>query len=358
MTRNAAPRPAPSLPDSADDGWDMPPRREGQVMADMPRTSEPAEPDRPLMTGRGVLTPAEIQALLRPDLSDMGPEPPPAGAQARPVEEFAAESLRLRNEDHDIARRFAARLSMAMREHCGLPIAAAVAATGRGPFDAAVRQADEDRGQAIACFATRAGDIGAMLVLSPGLAQLLIETACGSRERGGPVRPLSPIDTALLEALVRPLAQAVSPELGFSGIETELVFAASIAPPAEAMVTEFSMRMQTDIFRAQLIVTAEIAGPRTEAPAPVTVNAHPAQGALSATLTARVACLAVPLSKLSGLKPGATLLLGVPADQPVELISGGDGGVLAAEAEIGRRGGRIALRITRRGPALGPLSRV
>ncbi len=77
-------------------------------------------------------------------------------------------------------------------------------------------------------------------------------------------------------------------------------------------------------------------------------------GALSATLTVRVASLAVPLSKLSGLKPGATLLLGVPADQPIELISGGDGGIKVAEAEIGRRGGRIALRITRRSSALGP----
>jgi flagellar motor switch protein FliM len=359
MTRNsAAPRPAPALPDSADDGWDMPPRRQGQVMADMPRSFEAAEPDRPLMTARGLLSPAEIEALLRPDLSDLPPEPAPVATATRPVEEFGA-PVQQRHEDHDTARRFAARLSMAMRESCGLPIAAAVTGIGRGPFDAAVRQSDEDRGQAIACFATRDGDIGAMLVLSPGLAQLLIETACGARERAGAARPLSPIDLALLEALVRPLAQGVASELSFSGIETELAFAAAIAPPSEALVTEFSMRVQTETFRAQLIVAGAIASPpKPEAgQGPVTVNAHPAQGALSATLTVRVASLAVPLSKLSGLKPGATLLLGVPADQPVELISGGEGGVLAAEAEIGRRGGRIALRITRRGPALGPLSR-
>jgi len=357
MTRNsAAPQTASALPDSADDGWDMSPRREGQVMVDLPRGFEPAEPDRPLPTGRGLLTPAEIEALLRPDLSDLPPEP--AAANARPVEEFAAPS-RPGPQDNDLARRLAARLSMGLRESCGLPVAAMVAGTARSRFEVAVRLADEDRGQAIACFATRSGDIGAMLILSPGLAQLLIETACGARERGGAVKPLSPIDLALLEALVRPLAQAISPQLCFSSLETEAVFAASIAPPADVLDCELSMRVKADTFRAQLILTGDLAGiPTTDemaiAPPRGPVSAH---GALSATLTARVASLAVPLSKLSGLKPGATLLLGVPADQPVELISGGDCGVLVAEAEIGRRGGRVALRITRRAAALGPLSR-
>ncbi|MEQ9504868.1 MAG: FliM/FliN family flagellar motor switch protein [Hyphomonas sp.] len=302
------------------------------------------------MTARGLLSPAEIEALLRPDLSDLPPEAPVAAA--RPVEDFAAPQP-ANTQDHDLARRLAARLSLGLRESCGLPVAAMVAGTAHGPFETAVRQADEDRGQAIACFATRGGDIGAMLVLSPALSQLLIETACGARERGGAVKPLSPIDLALLEALVRPLAQAISPELSFANIETEAVFAASIAPPADAFVTEFSMRLQADTFRAQLIITR----PLTGAPAAEAAHAPQArtvQGGLSATLTVRIASLAVPLSRLSDLKPGSTLLLGVPADQPAQLISGGEGGVLAAEAEIGRRGNRVALRITRRGSALGP----
>jgi flagellar motor switch/type III secretory pathway protein FliN len=247
---------------------------------------------------------------------------------------------------------------MCLRESCGLPVAAMVAGTTRTTFESAVRQGDEERGQAIACFATRSGDIGAMLILSPGIAQLLIETACGARERGGPVKPLSPIDLALLEALVRPLAQAISPDLAFAGIETETIFAASIAPPAEALSAELPMRVQAETFRASLILAGDLTGlPPADGIAPAARAPSTVHGSLSATLTVRVASLAVPLSKLSGLKPGATLLLGVPADQPVELISGGDGGVLAAEAEIGRRGGRVALRITRRGPALGPLTR-
>lgn len=359
MTRIAAARePAPALPDSADDGWDMPPRRQGQVMAEMPRAFERAEPDRMLLTGSGKLSAAEIEALLRPDLSDLPPEPPAAPVDARPVQEFAA-PVRTSSNDHNLARRLAARLSMAMRESCGLPIAAMAPSISRAPFETAVRHCGDERGQAIACFATRSGDIGAMLILSPGLAQLLIETACGATRRSGAVPPLSPIDLALLEALLRPLATAISPELGFASLETESLFAVSISPPAEALAAEFSMRVHAEAFGAHLILAGALAAPpQPEAAASLpSGQLHPAQSALSATLTARVASLSVPLSKLSGLRPGATLLLGVPADQPIELISGGEGGVRVAEAEIGRRGGRIALRITRRCAALGPSTR-
>mgnify|MGYP005727223409 FL=1 len=69
---------------------------------------------------------------------------------------------------------------------------------------------------------------------------------------------------------------------------------------------------------------------------------------MTAVLTARVASLSVPLSRLADLKPGSTLLLGLPADQPVELLTGGRDGAVVAEGEIGRKGTRMALRINRR----------
>ena len=54
----------------------------------------------------------------------------------------------------------------------------------------------------------------------------------------------------------------------------------------------------------------------------------------------------------SGSYPGlgSTLLLGVPADQPVELLSGGRAGPVIAEGQIGRKGSKMAVRITRRLP--------
>lgn len=354
MTRIAAvPEPRPSLTDSADDGWAMSARREEQVMTEAPNVFEPIEPSRPLPTRRGLVSAAEIEALLRPDLSDLEPDAPRAApADPRPLANFA-EPAPARSPDNDTGRRFAARLSMAMRESCGVPVAAIATATARGGFETAVKQSDEERGQAIACFASRDGDIAAMLVLAPGIAQLLIETACGARGAPGPVKPLSPIDLALLEALLRPLGGAISSELSFSCLETDAVFAASIAPPAEAVVIDLSLRIQAEAFGARLIVVEGIAAPlQPQTLAKGSDRGSP--GALATVLSARIASLAVPLSKLSGLKPGSTLLLGVPADQPIELLSGGEAGVLAAEAEIGRRGNRVALRITRRGSALGP----
>ena len=59
------------LPLAADDGWDMSPRRESSVRVDMPTSFEPLSPERPLPSARGVLSAAEIEALLRPDLSDL-----------------------------------------------------------------------------------------------------------------------------------------------------------------------------------------------------------------------------------------------------------------------------------------------
>ncbi|MEM9225982.1 MAG: FliM/FliN family flagellar motor C-terminal domain-containing protein, partial [Pseudomonadota bacterium] len=65
----------------------------------------------------------------------------------------------------------------------------------------------------------------------------------------------------------------------------------------------------------------------------------------TAVLTARIARLSVPLSRLTNLKAGSTLLLGLPADQPVEVLSGGRDGPVAFEGEVGRKGNRMAVRI-------------
>ena len=57
-----------NLPLAADDGWDMSPRRESSVRVDMPTSFEPLSPERPLPSARGVLSAAEIEALLTSDM--------------------------------------------------------------------------------------------------------------------------------------------------------------------------------------------------------------------------------------------------------------------------------------------------
>ncbi|MEO1964896.1 FliM/FliN family flagellar motor switch protein [Hyphomonas sp.] len=354
------------LPLAADDGWDMSPRRESAVMVDMPTSFEPLSPDRPLPSARGVLSAAEIEALLRPDLSDLPdnpPEPEPELIADKPLPDVETPAPAPVAEDApatDIpmtARQMASRLSLGLRKGCGLRAAAAARAVREGDFDSGLTGRVAGQGAAIACFAVGEGEVDAMLVLSPELANALIETACGGNGMPGDWSPrdLTPLDSALLEGLVRPLGHAIAPGLSFAGMETEVDFAAALARPGTAEIIDFEIRVDGGRHAARLILSGEISEQdKPEAlPAPQTVQAAaPPAGtppsSVTVLLTARVASLSVPLSRLSDLTAGSTLLLGVPADQPVELLSGGRDGPVVAEAQIGRKGNKMALRISRR----------
>ena len=343
-----------SLPDAAEDGWDVSPRLRRRIMTDKPPMREPAEPDRPIPSGRGVLTAAEIEMLLRPDLSDMDEAEPVPEPAPRPAPELTAASPAEDMARDDAARRISARLSRAMREHCGLAAAFTVKRVSPTSLAQAV-SAREEPGQAIVCCAGADGDVAAMLVIGAGLAQTMVETACGGPVPNGQPRELSPIDLALIEGLTRPLAPVIGGALVFAGVETDPLFAASIAVPGPAFEITLSVRAGGTDWPARLILARPLlaaAEPATPAPA----KAAPAAGALTVLMTARVARVEMPLSRLTSLRPGTTLLLGVPADQPVELLSGGLDGGLAAEGEIGRKGNRMAVRVSRRGPALRPLN--
>jgi len=360
------------LPLAADDGWDMSPRRESAVMVDMPTSFEPLSPNRPLPSARGVLSSAEIEALLRPDLSDMPENPaepvpetiedkllPEVGAHAHEPESPVAAIDTPTTDIPVTARRLASRLSLALRKGCGLRAAAAARSVSDGDFDSGLTGPMTGLGSAIACFAVGEGEVDAMLVLSPELANALIDTACGGGAMPGDWSPreLTPLDSALLEGLVRPLGHAIAPGLGFAGMETEADFAAALARPGTAEIIDFEIRVDGGRHAARLILSGEIADAAEPealpAPRPVQAAAPPADATPSSVtvlLTARVASLSVPLSRLSDLTAGSTLLLGVPADQPVELLSGGRDGPVVAEAQIGRKGNRMALRISRRVP--------
>lgn len=340
--------------DEAEDGWDVSPRLRRRIMTEAPQMREPTPPDRPFPTTRGVLSAAEIEMLLRPDLSDMDDELPVQTPAPQPVPEFAAVPANVNAGREEAARRIAARLSRAMREHSGL--AAAFSVTRVAPVSLAQAvSAREEQGQAIACCAAEGGDVTAMLVLGAGLAQVMIETACGGPVPNGQPRALSPIDLALIEGLARPLAPVIGQGLGFAGVETDPLFAASIAAPGSAFEITLSVRAGGVTWPARLLVLTQYL-PEAAEDAPIAGKAEARANALTVLMTARVARVEMALSKLSSLRPGATLLLGVPADQPVELLSGGIDGDVAAEAQIGRKGNRMAVRVTRRGPALRALN--
>lgn len=321
-------------------------------MADIPPPRQPIEPDRRIPTARGILSPAEIEMLLRPDLSDMD-DLPVAEPEVRRVPELKPDAS-AGSDREDAARRIAARLSRAMREHCGLAAAFTLKRVSPVSLAAAV-SAREERGQAIVCFSGEGGDVPAIFVIGAGLAQLMIETACGGPVPVSQPKPLSPIDLALIEGLARPIAPAIEVGLGYAGVETDPLFAASLAAPGPGYELTFSVRAGGADWPARLIVSEHLLADKSGQNRS-TQDTHTLPAALTVLMTARVASVEMPLSKLTRLRPGATLLLGVPADQPVELLSGGTDGTLAAEGQIGRKGNRMALKITRRGPALRALN--
>jgi flagellar motor switch protein FliM len=333
-------------------------------MVDMPTSFEPLSPDRPLPSARGVLSAAEIEALLRPDLSDLPetpPQPVPGTIADKPLPDVetrtpAPEAADSPTTDIPLtARQLASRLSLGLRKGCGLRAAAAARSVREGDFESGLTGRIAGQGAAIACFAVGEGEVDAMLVLSPELANALIETACGGNGMPGDWAPreLTPLDSALLEGLVRPLGHAIAPGLSFAGMETEVDFAAALARPGTAEIIDFEIRVDGGRHTARLILSGELAaeGDAGALPAPQTAPvAEAPPSSVTVLLTARVASLSVPLSRLSDLTAGSTLLLGVPADQPVELLSGGRDGPVVAEAQIGRKGNKMALRISRRLP--------
>jgi len=313
----------------------------------------PIEPTRPLPTSRGVLSAAEIEMLLRPDLSDMD-DLPSETPELKVVPELTVAPPAAGAAREDAAWRISARLSRAMREHCGLAAAFNVQRISPASLAQAV-SAREEQGQAIVCCAGADGDVAAMLVIGAGLAQIMIETACGGPVPNGQPTQLSPIDLALMEGLTRPLAPFIGGGLGFAGVETDPLFAASIATPGAAYEITFSVRAGGADWPARLLLAQELLPEATDVHE-MTAKTDRSASTLTVLMTARAARVEMPLSRLASLRPGVTLLLGVPADQPVELLSGGLDGEVAAEAQIGRKGNRMALRISRRGPALRALN--
>ena len=310
------------------------------------------DPERPFPTGRGVLTADEIEALLRPDL----PEPPRAPVtRPRDVPDLTpVDEPRLSQE---MAERLTARMGLTVHQATGLGLAFDVLETRQTAMRVALPV--PETGAAYACFASADGDVAAVLCLSAFAASTLVDASCGaSAATLKSVRPrlLTEIDTALLGRALAPLASLL-PGTTLQCLESRAAFTLSILPPGEGIVLDLSLRLDTVSACASLVLADHMAeqlvgrlGPSKADPA--TPISGERRGELTALLTARIASLSVPVSRLANLTPGDTLLLGLPADEPVQLLSGGRDGLVAAEGEVGRKGKRMAVRIRRRGPAL------
>jgi len=343
----------PALKVETDDDWSMSDRREREVMREAEAMSDSPE-DRPILSSRGKLTKAEIEALLRPDLSDHDFE------ESAPIAETAEREFTIFEEtpggpssrDRDDARAVAAAISLGLRQDCRLPAAAHVAGISSGDFSNVFTGSTQ--GSACLFFKNQRGQIVCALTLSSKLTTSLIDIACGGEgELGGVAgRALTIIDGEMLSSLLGPLAPSLGTDFTLARTEIDARFASAMSPPGQSEIIDLSVTLGGVEASARLAILHS----QSEGQA-VSEFDHPSADFAVAVLTARLASLSVPVSALSNLKPGSVLKLGIPADQPVELLSGGRDGAVAAEGEIGRKGNSIAVRVTRRGAYLRKASR-
>lgn len=291
---------------------------------------------------RGVLTPAEIEALLRPDIPEDAFEEPKevtAYADAGSFAEGVSDALR------DDAGVLAARLTLALRKACEVPAIVTVESAMHSPLSYLVSQ---DKGEPVlVLFADQHGDLVAGLTLDARLAITIIDQVCGGSGLGEAplyVRKLSLLDKSILEEVLRPLANALDPSFSIACIEANRSAAHALLPPGKAKLAELSCQIGNCIGRAAfarlLPDTARETGSQP-------VGLSSSAGQIETRLIARIASLSVPVSHLANLKAGSILLLGLPPDQPVELLSGGYQGEVLAEGDIGRKGNKVAVRVTK-----------
>ncbi len=299
------------------------------------------DPDRPIPTARGVLSAAEIEALLRPNL----PEPEPVvDTSPKTVPDFGETE----REDLDAAERLAARLSLTLRRQSELPLALSLVQVSRQAWRYGLP--DPGTGAAFLAFGDADGNVEAVLVVSGALAAGLVDAACGADgELVASARPrgLTDIDARLISRLFEPIGPNL-PGGELLCLETRRAFALALLPPGEAHILEFTAQLDELSGTAHLLLGSWPQSRADRASAPRAEDAGRGPDGLTALLTARIASLSVPVSRLSDLKPGDTLLLGVPADEPVQLLSGGRDGAVVAEGEVGRKGMRMAVRVRER----------
>ena len=298
-------------------------------------------------TARGVLSADEIEALLRPTLPQAALEDvpiPPEQIAPKPTEFFDPTPTPDPDLISPASQALAARLSMALGKGTG--IKAAVTAAQYAMIErTALAGLLHGKSSAIACLGVSETDIRALVCLPPDLADAIIAKACGSSGSTGRIGDgwaLSAIDCALLEQLLEPIGAAVHPGLTLQSIETDIPYVTSLLPVQQVNITEFGV--EADGIHSDLaVIQGDLDALESRAPETATESAP-----VTALATARLASLSVPLSRITALKAGSTLLLGLPPDQPVELLSGGLNGTPAYEGRMGRKGNKVAIKISKK----------
>ena len=301
---------------------------------------KPAKQQTDFPNLRNVLTSDEIDALLRPKLPDHLTAPDePEHITPKPILELTRQDTA---PDLMAAGQLATRFSLALAKGAGFKAAMSLQ---KVEHENALQLSAQF--EAVACFGRTERHVEALVCLPAPLADAIIAQACGARVSTGRLGDgwtLSAIDCALLHQLLAELGPAFDPEMQLLAIETDLPYVASLIPQGDIELATYAI--ESPGLRTEMQIVQPVA-PTEEKD---TAEALPTVVPVTAVVTARMARLSVPLSRLTSLKAGSTLLLGLPTDQPVELLSGDQHGTVAFEGTLGRKGNQVAVKITKRLP--------
>lgn len=327
---------------SADPKQTSPERSEGLPL----KGDNFVSPERPFPTARGVLSKAEIEALLRPDV--------PEEIQDKTIDNVAPLSQPVFDKSEEIALSgaatdIAAALTMVLRSECHLDGRFELKGQRQVPFSSLSMLLDAP----VCLFTNEAGRVVAALVIAGPVLAAVITEACGgfvkNKARAG---GLSVLEAAIARRLLQPLSSVISSTeiISLSRIETDSETVRSLLPSGDGLEIDLGLHLAGNAGGATLFVLDEYLDRKPPQTARLVSTAPMGVGQLDTVLTARVASLQVPVSRLSDLKPGSTLLLGVPVDHSVELLSGGRNGKCVAEGRLGRKGQKMAIRINQTRP--------
>ncbi len=290
---------------------------------------------------RGLLSAAEIEALLRPDV----PEPQTLPAE-QPVPCEAYQLAESADADDDVqlkedADHLASRLTLALRSACRVDAATRVTRAVQVPLS---ELADcHVNAFILILFGNAAGMQVAALTLDEKVAIRIIDQACGGDATVSVSRALTHLDVAILSEILTPIAAMLDPSFTVTCVEMETSAAFALLPPGKAMLAEMICEVGGQPGKAAYARLVDPPRPSIESHKAVTDGGH-----FQTIVTARLASLTVPISRLNDLKPGAFLLLGVPTDQPIELLAGDHRADVVAEGRIGRKGYKVAIKVTNR----------
>ncbi len=295
-------------------------------------------------TDRSILTPKEIETLLRPvrRKAKNSDNKPQAAPQSESLNKDGV------SPDRDTAFKLNAglgvRISKALRGGAALDLT--VTPRESADFDAAsLGQLMSGTPVIIAGFGRSASSLLTLVCLPLGLANVLISqmrTTQRVADNTDLSRQPNALDFVFLHKIIATLNSIFGDGVRLQAITTDLGDVADLFQTENITITEYDVTGDGFASDLALIEGRACAPPQAEAE-----KRKPdlAEVPIIAMLTARLSGFEAKLGDLKDLSVGSTLMLGLAADRPVEILSGGRDGAVISQADIGRRGNKMALKV-------------